>query len=79
MLNLTEVEVRALTPPSSVPEIRHDNCKPGVTPDEIRGLIAESRARVLGRRGVEEVRNQYQRQHGTIESAEEKLASISVF
>jgi hypothetical protein len=56
---LTSEEVRNLTPSDITPRITHANCKPGVDPDEILQLIAESRAKTFGRRGIAEARSAY--------------------
>ncbi len=75
---LNETEIRALN--QGAPEF-----KPGTTfarntsPDEIRRLIAESRAKWLGPNGVAEVRRQYERAYKVPAQTTENLASISVF
>ena len=74
---LTSTEVRALN--QGAPEFGPGTSFAGNTnPDEIRRLIAESRARFLGPSGVAECRSQYERKHGAVELTE-SLVSISVF
>jgi hypothetical protein len=75
---LNEIEVRALN--QGTPEFG-----PGSTfarntnPEEIRRLIAESRAKFLGSKGVAECRRQYERSRGISSEPKVDLNSISVF
>ena len=70
-------EIRALT--ADCPEVKPENCKPGITPAEIRSLIAQMRAKALGPDRLAELRSRYQSQHPGSESIDSQLAAISLF
>jgi hypothetical protein len=78
MLRLTENEVRAITSTPDIPDIHEGNCRPGVTPDEIRRLIAETRMSAMG--GDIAIK-EYRRQHPELveKTVDDRLASVSVF
>lgn len=74
---LNEIEVRALN--QGVPEFGPGSSfARNTNPNEIRRLIAETRAKFLGPSGVAECRSQYERKHGAPQPSE-SLASLSVF
>ena len=77
MINLTSVEIRALT--GDCPEIKPENCRPGLTPAEVRSLIAQTRAKALGPERMTELRSVLETQYRVPESFETKLESISLF
>ncbi len=73
---LTDTEVRALN--QGTPEFGPGSSfARNTNPDEVRRLIAETRARFLGANAVAECRSQYERHHNVTPA--ETLESISVF
>jgi hypothetical protein len=75
---LNETEIRALN--QGTPDFTDGSTfARNTTPEEIRRLIAETRAKFMGAHNVAECRRQYERNNKIVVQPTENLASISVF